>query len=108
MDWKRFFNFLFILIGCFFMFVFLIYITGGAGWLISSFRKLRNDGAGLNTFRILAVTFDLFIFSISSYWGYQLAKKRGRNPVRWSVICFFLTIWGILILYSLKAPNKLA
>jgi len=46
-------------------------------------------------------------FSIlTSYVGYIVARKKGRRKRHWSVICFFLNIWGLIILLFLPSLSE--
>ena len=48
-----------------------------------------------------AVTMTIMItFAVLGYW---LAKRRGRSPRKWMVVCFLLNVWGFIYLWSL--PN---
>jgi cytochrome bd-type quinol oxidase subunit 2 len=43
-------------------------------------------------------------FSIlTSYLGYIVARKKGRRKKHWTFICFFLNIWGLIILFFLPS-----
>lgn len=50
----------------------------------------------------LSLTF--FLSLITSYIGFLFAKKKNRDRKTWIVLCFFLNIWGVIILLFL--PKK--
>lgn len=35
--------------------------------------------------------------------GFFLAKRRGRSPRKWMIVCFLLNVWGVIYLWAL--PN---
>ena len=50
------------------------------------------------------IILSVFAFSIfTTLIGYFIAKKKKRSTLTWSILCFFLNIWGVLILLSLPA-----
>lgn len=41
--------------------------------------------------------------------GFRLAKKKGRNPMKWMFACFFFNVWAFIYLWALpdlKASNE--
>lgn len=51
--------------------------------------------------------FIVFSFSVlMGVAGFKLAKKKRRNPRLWALLCFFLNIWGVLLLYLLPIQEK--
>ncbi len=43
---------------------------------------------------------------LTSYTGYVLAKKKNRNGKAWAILCFFINIWGIIILYFVPSQKN--
>jgi hypothetical protein len=41
---------------------------------------------------------------LSTYFGYLIAGRKNRNKQNWGALCFFLNIWGLILLGFL--PSK--
>lgn len=50
--------------------------------------------------------FLLFIALVLGYLGSQMAKKRGRDPVGWFILCFFFPLIGLVILAAVGDALK--
>ena len=53
------------------------------------------------------IQFSVVVFLLStSFLGFGLAKKRGRNQLGWFCACFFFNAWGLLVLWLLPDLHK--
>jgi hypothetical protein len=69
---------------------------------VSSFREgLFSSKLFSQDYRYISLIVPLGLSIITSYWGLRLAERKNRNRKIWAVACFFLNIWGIIILYLL-------
>jgi hypothetical protein len=48
----------------------------------------------------------VFFSLITAFSGRMLAKKKTRNVLSWSLICFFTNIWGLILLLLLPAYEE--
>ena len=53
-----------------------------------------------------AILVSILVCLASSFFGYLLAKKKGRDPIKWTLFCFFANIWGIIILSFLETRKQ--
>ena len=44
--------------------------------------------------------------TLSSVFGFFLSKRKNRNRLKWSVLCFFFNLWALLVLWFLPASNN--
>ena len=45
--------------------------------------------------------FNVAFLSVCSALGFLLSKRKGRNPLGWTVACFLLHVYGLIYLWSL-------
>lgn len=48
----------------------------------------------------------LFMSAVFAFIGYSIAKGKGREPVLWAVLCFFLGLLGVIIIAVLPDQDR--
>jgi len=43
--------------------------------------------------------------ALSAYFGYLIAGRKNRNKQNWGALCFFLNIWGLILLGFLASKQ---
>ena len=54
----------------------------------------------------LVSLFTIPLASLTAYLGYVLARNKNKNPKKWAILCFFLNIWGLIVLSFLPVDPK--
>lgn len=57
-------------------------------------------------YRHVTILFPVVLSIVTSYIGYVLAQKKNRSRKNWAVLCFFLNIWGLIVLIFLPSQEK--
>lgn len=84
---------------------FAIFKLGLGHFVAKSYENAR-DKDYIHQLRLLSL-FAGVLFAIScSVAGFFVAKKRGRNKVKWIILCFFFNLWGLIILLLLPRKEK--
>jgi hypothetical protein len=47
-----------------------------------------------------------FVLVVFAFIGYRLSKKKRRNQILWTILCFLFNIWAVLILWFLPILGK--
>jgi hypothetical protein len=91
------------LIGIFvFLFIILhtlMMVTGVREFVFSSTVFSKN-------YRYLSVILPLGLSIVTAYLGYLLAERKNRDRRAWAAACFFLNIWGLMVLYFLPSLSR--
>jgi hypothetical protein len=95
-DWKK------IVFGIFIMFVILVALV----MLDSKFRLIKIlQSLPEGQARGIGLSIIIFSMSLFSILGFLLSKKKGRDPLRWTFLCFFFQVWALIYLWSLPGLN---
>lgn len=91
-DWKKLF------VGIIIVFIIFIALVV----FDSNFHLLKLlKGLPKNQARTIGLSITIFIMLLFSVCGFVLSKKKGRNPVRWTLFCFLFHVWAFIYLWSL-------
>ena len=50
--------------------------------------------------------FFVFFYGFSAVSGYFLAKSKGRDPIRWVIICFIFPVLAVVVLVFMKSLRR--
>ena len=54
-----------------------------------------------DNYRTTAIFVPIGISVSTALVGYWLAKRKNRSQKKWAILCFFINIWGLVVLYFL-------
>lgn len=57
-------------------------------------------------YRYLSFLVPIGVSILTSGVGYLIAKKKNRNKIKWTLLCFIFSIWGVAVLLFL--PSQLS
>jgi MFS family permease len=84
-----------------FIITLLLIILNQSGLLLVITKKI-NYFYQKDSFVLFVITSNTLIMLIFSILGYRLADKKGRDPIKWVILCCLFNVWAYLALYYLK------
>jgi hypothetical protein len=95
-----FFTFLFILV------LVAIFVIDIRALVYDFFSSIGKGEVSLSYHQLLNLVVMLFVFVVFAFIGYRLSKKKRRNQILWTILCFLFNVWAVLVLWFLPILKK--
>jgi len=95
-----FFTFLLILV------LLSIFVVDIRALVYNFFSSIGKAEVSLSYHQLLNFVVMFFVLLVFAFIGYRLSKKKRRNQILWTILCFLFNFWAVLILWFLPILKK--
>jgi hypothetical protein len=81
----------------------LLFLLLGVLMVKLELREVVFHSTAFDNYKATAIIVPIGISIFTALAGYWFAKRKNRSQKKWAVLCFFLNIWGLIILFFLPA-----
>jgi hypothetical protein len=87
--------------------VFYFFISDLRSIVYEYYSNTQDSGANLTHFRLFNIVVIFLVITLFTFFGFILAKKKGRNKILWMILSFLFNFWAVLVLWFLPdVKNK--